>query len=66
MNYEGIAKKAAEYIAEKMKEKMIDENYSTIHKAAITLDFENEIMTVETERKDPLGIPFKASVSVEI
>ena len=65
LNYEYLAKKAAEQISEDMQERMMHENYC-IHSATITVDVENRKMTVDTVRKDPLGIKFEAQVVTEI
>jgi len=65
LNYEGIAKIAVDKIIADMKERMMGENYC-IHNVTITVDIENRTMTVECMRKDPIGIEYKASKTVEI
>ena len=65
LNYEYLAENAVDRIIEDMKEKMMDENYC-IHTSTITIDVENRTMTVEAMRKDPIGIEYKASKTVEI
>ena len=65
LNYEYLAKEAAERISEDMQEKMMHENY-LIHSATITVDVEDGVMTVDTVRKDPIGIEFKAQVVTKI
>lgn len=65
LDYEGVAEIAVDRIIEDMQEKMLHENYA-IHSATITVDVENNTMTVEAIRKDPIGIEFKATKTVEI
>ena len=66
LNYEGIAQIAADYLAGKMVDKILDEEFSTINKAVVTLDFDSKTMTIETERKDMLGIVYKASTNIDL
>ena len=65
LNYQGIADSATQEIIEDMKSKMMDKTYC-INTATITVDVENRFMTVETMRKNAIGIEFISVKTVKI